>query len=81
MEFMTQIKKGGRITLPSRMRKALQIETGDDVILRLTENGVQIIPMQRAVRLAQAKVKQYVPEGISLVDELLQSRHEETINE
>jgi AbrB family looped-hinge helix DNA binding protein len=81
IEFVTQIGKGGRITLPARMRKALQINTGDAVVLQLQEHKVLVIPLRQAVRLAQEKVKKYVPAGTSLVEELVQVRREEAANE
>jgi AbrB family looped-hinge helix DNA binding protein len=73
--------KGGRITLPARMRKMLQIDTGDAVILRLEGDTVLVIPLRQAVRLAQEKVRQYIPEGTSLVEELIQARREESADE
>ena len=81
MEIVTQMSKGGRITLPAKMRKALQIDTGDAVVLRLEAHGVQVIPLRQAVWLAQERVRQYVPEGTSLVEELLQARREEAARE
>jgi antitoxin PrlF len=71
---VTQMGKGGRITLPARMRKMLRIDTGDAVILRLEGDTVLVIPLRQAVRLAQEKVRQYIPEGTSLVEELIQAR-------
>jgi AbrB family looped-hinge helix DNA binding protein len=81
MEILTQIGKGGRIILPAKMRRALQIEVGDAVILRMQAQTVHVIPLQQAVRLAQEKVREYVPPGTSLVDELIQARREESANE
>jgi AbrB family looped-hinge helix DNA binding protein len=78
IEIVTQMGKGGRITLPARMRKMLQIETGDAVILRLEGGVVLVIPLRQAVRLAQEKVRQYIPAGTPLVEELIQARREET---
>ena len=80
-ETVTQIGKGGRITLPAGMRKTLQIDTGDSVVLRLEGDAVLVIPLRQAVRLAQEKVRQYIPEGTSLVEELIQARREETTDE
>jgi bifunctional DNA-binding transcriptional regulator/antitoxin component of YhaV-PrlF toxin-antitoxin module len=81
MEILTQMGKGGRITLPARMRKALQLDTGDAIVLRLEEHVVQVIPLRQAVWLAQEKVKQYVPAGTSLVEELIRARRQEAANE
>jgi AbrB family looped-hinge helix DNA binding protein len=81
IETVTQVGKGGRITLPARMRKMLQIDTGDAVVLRLEGDTVLVIPLRQAIRLAQEKVRQYIPEGTSLVEELIQARREETADE
>ena len=81
MEFRTQITKGGRLVVPAKLRKALQIEAGDDVVLRLENGTLRLIPLHQAVRLAQEMVRKYVPEGVSLVDELIQSRREEAKRE
>jgi len=51
------------------------------VVLRLEEYGVQVIPLRQAIRLAQEKVKEYIPEGTSIVKELLQTRREEAARE
>ena len=59
----------------------LQIDTGDSVVLRLEGDAVLVIPLRQAVRLAQEKVRQYIPEGTSLVEELIQARREETTDE
>jgi antitoxin PrlF len=80
-DFVTQVGKGGRITVPVKMRKALQIDTGDAVLLRLAENGIQVIPLHLAVQLAQKKVRQYIPAGTPLADELIASRREEAAHE
>jgi AbrB family looped-hinge helix DNA binding protein len=77
MENRLQIRKGGRLVLPAKLRKALNIKTGDQVVVRLENDSIRLIPVQQAVTMAQRAVKQYVPEGVSLVDELIKSRKEE----
>jgi len=76
METRTQIGKGGRLVVPAKLRKTLNIQAGDEIVVRLEDDSLRLIPMQRAVRRAQKVVKQYVPEGVSLVDELIQARRE-----
>ena len=77
MEIRTQIGKNGRIILPARFRKALDIQGGDDILLRLEDGSIRIIPLRQAVALAQQTVRRYVPEGVSLVEALIQDRREE----
>jgi AbrB family looped-hinge helix DNA binding protein len=81
MEIRTQIGKSGRIILPARLRKALGIHPGDDILIRLENDSIRLIPLRQAVALAQKKVRLYVPEGVSLVDALIQERQAEVARE
>jgi AbrB family looped-hinge helix DNA binding protein len=81
MEIRTQISKGGRIVLPARLRKALEIQAGDEIVMRLENGSIRMIPLRQAVNLAQKAVRSYVPKGTSLVDALIQSRRDETGHE
>ena len=77
METRIQIRSGGRLVVPVKLRKALNIKAGDEVVVRLENDSIRLIPMQQAVNLAQKAVKKYVPKGVSLVDELIKARREE----
>lgn len=77
MEYRTQISKSGRIVVPARLRKALEIQAGDEIVIRLEKGSICLIPLRQAVKLAQKTVRQYVPEETSLVDQLIQARREE----
>jgi len=77
MEIRTQISKSGRIVLPAKLRRALEIQAGDEIVMRLENGAIRIIPLRQAVNLAQKAVRQYVPEGVSLVDALIKERREE----
>jgi AbrB family looped-hinge helix DNA binding protein len=81
MEFRTQITKGGRLVVPAKLRKALQIEAGDEVVLKLENGSLRLIPLHHAITLAQQTVRKYVPKEVSLVDELIQARRAEAKGE
>jgi AbrB family looped-hinge helix DNA binding protein len=81
METRTQIRKGGRLVVPIKLRKALNLKVGDQIMLRLEKDSIRLIPMQQAVGLAQKAVRQYVPKGVSLADELIKERREEARGE
>ncbi len=81
MEIRTQLTKNGRILLPVRFRKALDLQPGDELILRLEEDSIQVLPVHQAVTQAQDLVKKYVPQGTSLVDELIKTRSQEANND
>jgi len=81
MEIRAQISKSGRIIVPAKLRKALEIQAGDEILLRLENGSIRLIPLRQAVALAQKTIRQYVPEGVSLVDALIQARREEVARE
>ena len=81
MEYRTQISKSGRIVVPVTLRRALEIQPGDEIVLRLENGSIRLIPLGQAVALAQQTVRRYTPAGVSLVDALIQARREEARRE
>jgi AbrB family looped-hinge helix DNA binding protein len=81
MEITTQMGKSGRIVVPAKFRRALGLQPGDEVVLLLENGSLRLIPLRQAVTLAQKTVRQYVPQGTSLVDQLIQARREEAAGE
>ena len=81
MEFRVQIQSGGRFVLPAKLRKELQIKTGDEIVLHLENGSIRLVPLHQAIKIAQASVKKYVPEGTSLVSDLIGARKEEASHE
>ncbi len=77
----TVLGKGGRIELPRAFLEAMGAEEGDQVQLALDGNVVRVLSRTTALRELQAEVKRYVPEGVSLVDELLNERRAEAARE
>jgi bifunctional DNA-binding transcriptional regulator/antitoxin component of YhaV-PrlF toxin-antitoxin module len=65
------------VVLPAELRKEFGIEDGTDVVFSRTEHGIQIATLDQAIRQAQERVRRYVPEGVSLVDELRESRRQD----
>lgn len=76
MGFRVQIHLGGRFVLPAKLRKELQIKGGDEIVLYLENGSVRLIPLRQAVLIAQQSFKKYVPEGTSLVSDLILARKE-----
>ncbi|HTC55178.1 MAG TPA: AbrB/MazE/SpoVT family DNA-binding domain-containing protein [Candidatus Sulfotelmatobacter sp.] len=72
-ETRTRVNENGRVVIPSSFRKALGIEVGDEVVLRIEDDELRITTQQRRIQRAQRRARQYV-KGSSLVDELLAER-------
>jgi AbrB family looped-hinge helix DNA binding protein len=76
-----RVAEGGRIVIPAKYRRALGLEVGDEVILRLEAGGLRVTSLAQAIRQAQDSVRRYVPAGRSLVAELLAERRREAGSE
>ena len=81
MDYSAHVGSGGRVVIPAKLRKAIGLRTGDTVIIRLAEDGLVITTPERAVRAAQALVKEHVPDHRKLADELVAERRLEAEQE
>jgi len=61
---------------PAAMRQALGVTKGGKLIARLEDGVLSLETVETTVRRAQAILRQYIPEGVSLVDELIAERRE-----
>ncbi len=77
----TPVGKGGRIALPAAFLEALGVEEGDQLQLALEDDAVRVLSRAAVLRELQARVRRFVPEGVSLVDELLAERRAEAAKE
>jgi AbrB family looped-hinge helix DNA binding protein len=66
----------GRVVIPASFREALGINPGDEVVLRLEEDGLRISTQKQRLEHARRLVRKYVKPGRSLVDELIAERRE-----
>jgi len=76
-----RVNENGRVVIPASFRKALGIEIGDEVILRIERDELRITTLKRRLERAQRLVRKHVKAGTSLVDELLAERREAARNE
>jgi bifunctional DNA-binding transcriptional regulator/antitoxin component of YhaV-PrlF toxin-antitoxin module len=79
----TKLRLGpdGRVVIPVAFREALGISDGDMLIASIVDGELHLLTIPAAIRRAQAIVRQHVPEGVSLVDELLEDRRREVERE
>jgi AbrB family looped-hinge helix DNA binding protein len=76
-----EIGAGGRVVIPAPMRNALGMKIGDRVTMRVDDNEVRIYTFREASRKASAILREFIPENISLVDELIEERRREAKRE
>ena len=65
------------IVVPSTLSEALGLKAGDVLFARVENGEIHLLTPAAAARRAQAIVREFVPEGVSLVDELLEDRRRE----
>ncbi len=80
-EIRLRVTDNGRIVIPAAFRKALGIEIGDEVVLRVQDNELRITTQQRRIQTAQQRAQRHLKSGTSLVNELLAERREAARNE
>jgi AbrB family looped-hinge helix DNA binding protein len=80
-EARLRVNENGRVVIPASFRKALGINVGDEVVLRIEDDELRITTLKRRVERAQRLVRQHVKPDTSLVDELIAERREAARNE
>jgi len=73
-ETRTRLGSGGRFVIPGAYRKAMGVKPGDELVVSMDDGELRVTTVAHAIRRAQALVRQYVPDGSSLVEELLTER-------
>ncbi|MEI8313741.1 MAG: AbrB/MazE/SpoVT family DNA-binding domain-containing protein [Verrucomicrobiota bacterium] len=72
----------GRVMLPSWWRKTQGVKPSCELCMAVTEEGALVIETrEQGLRRAQALVRQYIPEDVSLSDELIAERRAEAARE
>lgn len=76
-----KVGPGGGVAVPAAFLQALGVKVGSEVQLRLEEDEIRIVPRSTVIRHVRERVRKYVPEGVSLVDELIAERRREAERE
>jgi antitoxin PrlF len=77
MHVKIRVGADGSIIVSATLSKALGLKEGDIVFARLQDDEIHLLTPKAAARRAQAIVREFVPEGVSLVDELIEDRRRE----
>lgn len=70
----TQMSENGRLVIPAASRRAANIKPREILTVRVDDEGIHLQTRAQAIKRAQAIVRKYVPEGVSLVDDLIAER-------
>jgi len=75
-ETRLRVNEHGRVVIPASFRKAMGINPGDEILLRLEDDELRISTLRSRLARARRHVQKYVKPGVSLVDELIAERRE-----
>ncbi len=75
------VGEGGVVPIPKDILDAAGAKDGDVLLVRFRDDEIQLITPRAAGRRAQMIVRQFIPEGVSLADELIAERHLEAKRE
>jgi bifunctional DNA-binding transcriptional regulator/antitoxin component of YhaV-PrlF toxin-antitoxin module len=81
MHEHVELGAGGRLVIPAKMRAALGMAVGDRLSLRLEGSELRIYTYKEGLRRVQEMMQGLVPQGVSLVDELITERRREAAKE
>ena len=81
IESKALINDGGRILIPANIRKALNLNIGDELLLKVEEDEIHMVPLSKAVQQAQDLIRQYNKNGLKLTDILSELRKEDQKND
>ena len=80
-EARLRVNENGRMVIPIAFRRAVGINAGDEVILRVEDDELRITTLKKRLERAQRLVRKYIKPGISLSDELIAERRREARRE
>jgi len=72
-----RVGPGRQVVLPLALSDALALKAGDVLFARIDDGELRLLTREAVTRRVQALAREFVPEGVSLVDELLEDRRRE----
>lgn len=77
-----KLGEAGRLVIPAALRQQMGIKPGDELLLRVDEDGeLKVIGRTQAIRRIQAYAQQFKKPGESVVDEFIAEREAEARRE
>jgi len=81
VSVVLNVTEDGRIIIPAQALAELGVTTHDRVSASVIDGDVVVDTLDAVIKRAQAEVRRHVPEGVSLVDELIAERRAEAARE
>lgn len=79
--YKGRIVSGGRLQIPADVRKELGLADGDGVRIEVVDGELRIRSYHGVIKAIQDEMRKYVPEDVSLSEELIADRRAEAARE
>jgi AbrB family looped-hinge helix DNA binding protein len=80
--YTTRLEKSGRILVPASVRRRLGLSEGSQVVVKLAPSGaLEIASRSQALAKVRVEIRQYIPAGRDLAEELIRDRRAEVEHE
>lgn len=80
-QLSVKLEESGRILIPAKIRRKLNLKAGSHLLVRVDETGLEISTREQALARARGRLRRYIPDGRNLSEELLRERREEVARE
>jgi bifunctional DNA-binding transcriptional regulator/antitoxin component of YhaV-PrlF toxin-antitoxin module len=81
VSVVLNVTEDGRIIIPAQALAELGVRTHDRVTATVVGGDVVVDTLDAAVKRMQAEFRRHIPDGVSLVDELIAERRAEAARE
>jgi bifunctional DNA-binding transcriptional regulator/antitoxin component of YhaV-PrlF toxin-antitoxin module len=71
------VNSDGSVVVPAKVIATLGLKGGDVLFVRVGDSEVNLLTKTAVMRRVQSAVREFIPAGVSLVDELLEDRRRE----
>ena len=76
LQTRTRMTEKGRVVIPAEIRKALGMEAGGTLDMRVEDGELRISTLRARIRRVQERARKIIPPGVSLSEELSAERRE-----
>jgi bifunctional DNA-binding transcriptional regulator/antitoxin component of YhaV-PrlF toxin-antitoxin module len=79
--FHAKLNDEGRLIIPTMHRRQIGLQPGQEVIIKVTSDGLLLTSYDQALDQDQDEVAKLVGSGVSHVDEVITDRRDEATKE
>ena len=80
--YTTRLERSGRILIPAAVRRQLGLSEGSQVLVKVEDSGaLQVISRSQALAKVRREIREYIPAGVDLAEQLIWDRRTEVERE